>query len=113
MAHRTSRAHGAGPGPDGFARFRTRHRDHLHRVLAMSLGDPVLSAAAVDAALARAGRRWGQVASLDNPAGWVYQVARSWARAQAPAHGTGFGSNRGSLTGAGCGGSSRPAAPHR
>jgi hypothetical protein len=41
------------------------------------------------------------VASLDNPLGWVYQVARSWARAQAPAHRTGFDSNRRSLTGAG------------
>lgn len=62
-----------------FEDFYRAHRDRLVRSLALGLGDSALAAEAVDEAMARAFQRWGKVSAYDNPAGWVYRVARNWA----------------------------------
>lgn len=57
------------------------HRNHasLVRALTFTLGDPQLAADAVDEAMMRAFQRWGRVAGMDDPCGWVYRVAHNWA----------------------------------
>ncbi len=64
---------------DTFARFWERERDRLYRVLAVGLDDADLAAEAVDEAMARALQRWSRVGALEDPAGWVFRVARNWA----------------------------------
>lgn len=68
-----SRAQASSASFDDF--YRTRRAD-IVRTLAVSVGSVALAEEAVDEALARAWRRWGQ---LDDPAAWVYRVARNWA----------------------------------
>lgn len=47
--------------------------------MTLSLGDPDLAREATDEAMARAFARWGTVAVLDNPGGWVFRVGFNWA----------------------------------
>jgi RNA polymerase sigma factor (sigma-70 family) len=63
----------------GFEGFWSRERDRLYRVLSVGLDDPELAAEAVDEAMARALQRWDRVSRYDDPAGWVFRVARNWA----------------------------------
>lgn len=65
--------------PVEFERFYQGERSGLYRALALTLGDAELAAEAVDEAFVRAYQRWGRVGRYDNPAGWVYRVARNWA----------------------------------
>lgn len=73
-------AGGALIGDIEFVGFWAAERDRLCRVLAVSLGDAVLAAEAVDEAMARALQRWSTVSGYEDPAGWVLHVARNWAR---------------------------------
>ena len=63
-----------------FETFYRDHRDQIGRALALTLRDAALAADAVDEAMARAYQRWGQVATLANPSGWVYRVGLNWSR---------------------------------
>jgi RNA polymerase sigma factor (sigma-70 family) len=63
-----------------FDEFWTAQRDRIGRALAMTVGDLDLATDAVDEAMARAYQRWDRVATLDNPAGWVYRVGLNWTR---------------------------------
>lgn len=62
-----------------FVDFYRSERDRLARGLALTLGDADLGTEAVDEAFVRAYQRWGKVAALDDPAGWIYRVALNWA----------------------------------
>jgi RNA polymerase sigma factor (sigma-70 family) len=64
---------------EGFAAFYRRSRTQVHAAVAVTVGDHHLAADAVDEAFVRAAERWGQVAQMDRPAGWVYRVAVNWA----------------------------------
>ena len=63
-----------------FDEFYRSERSSVARALAVTLRDTDLASDAVDEAMARAYQRWAHVASLDNPAGWVYRVALNWSR---------------------------------
>jgi RNA polymerase sigma-70 factor (ECF subfamily) len=65
--------------PRSFDEFYRDEVDRLRRALAVHLGDADLAADSVDEAMARALERWTLVAAYDNPAGWVYRVARNHA----------------------------------
>ena len=54
-------------------------RDRLVRALAITIGDDVLAAEAVDEAFTRALHRWHLVGQFDEPQAWVYRTARNWA----------------------------------
>ncbi|HSJ28737.1 MAG TPA: sigma-70 family RNA polymerase sigma factor [Acidimicrobiia bacterium] len=69
--------------PRSFELFYRHERDRLVRILSLSLGDPAVSAEAVDEAMARAYARWRRVGSYASPQGWVYRVALNWARSNA------------------------------
>ncbi len=62
-----------------FEAFYRNERDHIFRVLALSLRDRDLAAEATDEAMVRAYQRWRTVERYDNPTGWVYRVAFNWA----------------------------------
>jgi RNA polymerase sigma factor (sigma-70 family) len=64
---------------ESFSRFYAASREEVCAAVTMTLGDRQLAIDAVDEALARAAERWGQVAVMDRPAGWVYRVAINWA----------------------------------
>lgn len=64
---------------DGFTAFYDRCRAEVHAAVAVTVGDHHLAVDAVDEAFVRAAERWGQVAEMDRPAGWVYRVAVNWA----------------------------------
>lgn len=63
-----------------FEAFYRERRDQIGRALALTLRDAPLASDAVDEAMARAYQRWAQVATLDNPSGWVYRVGLNWSR---------------------------------
>ena len=65
--------------PLGFDDFYRERRDRLYRALAMTLGNRNLAIEAVDEAMTRGLERWSDVATYENPAGWVYRVAYNWA----------------------------------
>ena len=65
-----------------FHDFYTASRDRVGRALALTLGNDDLASDSVDEAMVRAYQRWGKVAALDNPAGWVYRVAVNVARSR-------------------------------
>lgn len=62
-----------------FDAFYRGERDKLRGALALALGDAELAAEAVDEGMVRAYQRWSRIGRYDNPAGWVYRVARNWA----------------------------------
>lgn len=64
---------------EGFTAFYERCRAEVHAAVAVTVGDHHLAAEAVDEAFVRAAERWGEVAGMDRPAGWVYRVAVNWA----------------------------------
>lgn len=70
------------PAPPSFHDFYVAHRENVGRALAMTLRDPDLAADSVDEAMARAYQRWDSVATMDNPAGWVYRVGLNAARSR-------------------------------
>ncbi len=59
--------------------YRTR-RDSIGRALALTFGDESLGFEAVDEAMVRACRRWDEVGTAANPAGWVYRTGLNWGR---------------------------------
>ena len=63
----------------GFAAFYEGCRVEMHAAVAVTVGDHHLAADAVDGAFVRAAERWGEVARMARPAGWVYRVAVNWA----------------------------------
>ncbi|MEV6847921.1 sigma factor-like helix-turn-helix DNA-binding protein [Actinoplanes sp. NPDC051411] len=74
----------AGPGTEGvaadsFEGFYAASADRVYRALAVTLGDSHLAREATDEAMARAFIRWRQVATTDNPGGWVFRVGLNWA----------------------------------
>lgn len=68
-----------GPAADSFESFYAASADRVYRALAVTLGDPHLAREATDEAMARAFIRWRQVATADNPGGWVFRVGLNWA----------------------------------
>lgn len=66
----------------GFEEFWGHHREPLRRALALTLGDVTLAEEAVDEAMVRAFERWSRVASLRDPAAWVFRVGLNWARSR-------------------------------
>ena len=68
------------PLDDGtsFDEFYRKHRAGIVRALALTLHSVDLGTDAADEGLARACERWATVATLDNPAGWVYRVGFNW-----------------------------------
>lgn len=59
--------------------------DELTQRIAASVGDPVLGRELAAEAFARAFDRWGRVAKMDSPSGWVFRTAmnlskRTWRR---------------------------------
>lgn len=59
--------------------------DQLTQRIAAAVGDPVLGRELAAEAFARAYDKWGRVAKMDSPSGWVYRTAmnlskRSWRR---------------------------------
>ncbi len=62
-----------------FEAFYRNERDHIFRVLALTLRDRDLASEATDEAMVRAYQRWRAVERYDNPTGWVYRVALNWA----------------------------------
>lgn len=69
-------------GPAAFSRFYEAAYPDVHRALLLTLRDEELTADAVHEAFARAFARWDEVATYDNPAGWVYRVGLNWARSR-------------------------------
>lgn len=69
-------------GVASFEEFYPEAHDAVFRALVLTVGDPELTADAVQEALARALARWDVVATYDNPTGWVYRVALNWTRSQ-------------------------------
>jgi RNA polymerase sigma-70 factor (ECF subfamily) len=68
--------------PLDFHAFYVGSRDRIGRALALTLHDADLAADAVDEAMVRAYQRWSRVATLDNPAGWVYRVGLNYGRSR-------------------------------
>ena len=66
-------------GDESFEVFYTASADRVYRALAVTLGDAHLAREATDEAMARAFVRWRQVATADNPGGWVFRVGLNWA----------------------------------
>ncbi|GAB2577986.1 hypothetical protein Aab01nite_10570 [Paractinoplanes abujensis] len=62
-----------------FEAFYRAHVDRIYRALAVTLRRDELAQEAVDEAMARAYAKWSTVATLDNPAGWVFRVGLNWA----------------------------------
>ena len=62
-----------------FADFYTAERETLVRALSLALHNADFGADAADEGLMRACQSWSTVASLSNPAGWVYRVGLNWA----------------------------------
>jgi len=54
--------------------------DDLARALSITLGDSGWGREAADEAMTRAFDRWADVATYNNPSGWVYRVGLNWAR---------------------------------
>lgn len=54
--------------------------EDVARALSITLGDAGWGREAADEAMTRAFDRWADVATYDNPAGWVYRVGLNWAR---------------------------------
>lgn len=69
----------AGTSADSFETFYAATADRVYRALAVTLGDSHLAREATDEAMARAFVRWRQVATADNPGGWVFRVGLNWA----------------------------------
>jgi RNA polymerase sigma factor (sigma-70 family) len=65
-----------------FEDFYRAERNAIVRGVASALGDHDLATESVDEALARAYERWPEVASMDNPSGWVYRVAVNLGRSR-------------------------------
>jgi RNA polymerase sigma-70 factor, ECF subfamily len=65
-----------------FESFYPWAHEEVYRVLVLTLRDAELAADAAQEALARAYRRWDEVSSYANPAGWVYRVALNYARSR-------------------------------
>ena len=63
-----------------FDSFYAATYDDLARALSITLGDAGWGREAADEAMTRAFDRWADVATYDNPAGWVYRVGLNWAR---------------------------------
>jgi RNA polymerase sigma-70 factor (ECF subfamily) len=62
-----------------FETFYRNERDHVVRVLTLTLRNVDMATEATDEAMVRAFQRWRTVEGYDNPAGWVYRVALNWA----------------------------------
>ncbi len=86
MTVSTSQGSSRGVAPDGgragYADFYRRHQDQVLRALVVTLGDAELARDATQEAMARAWRRWDEVASYANPGGWLYRVGLNWARSR-------------------------------
>ncbi len=63
-----------------FATFYELHYADIVRALSITLGDRSLGCEATDEAMVRAFDRWNDVATYNNPAGWVYRVGLNWGR---------------------------------
>ncbi len=70
--------------PGDFTEFYATNRDHIGRMLALTLNDTALGFEAVDEAMTRAYQRWSTINQESdghaNPQGWVYRVGLNWAR---------------------------------
>lgn len=69
----------AGASAGSFESFYAVSADRVYRALAVTLGDSHLAREATDEAMARAFVRWRQVATVENPGGWVFRVGLNWA----------------------------------
>jgi RNA polymerase sigma-70 factor, ECF subfamily len=58
-----------------FEDFYRAERQTIVRAVTSTLNDRDLATESADEAFARAYERWGDVAPMDNPSGWVYRVA--------------------------------------
>ena len=58
-----------------FARWYAMTAEGVTRRVSAAVGDPLLGREATAEAYARAYERWGRVAAMDSPEGWVFQVA--------------------------------------
>jgi RNA polymerase sigma-70 factor (ECF subfamily) len=67
-------------GTQTFDAFYTATYEDVARALSITLGDAGWGREATDEAMTRAFDRWADVATYDNPAGWVYRVGLNWAR---------------------------------
>jgi RNA polymerase sigma-70 factor (ECF subfamily) len=63
------------PGGTDFSTWYAREREGLVRSLLVIGGDPDSARDAVAEAFSRAYERWGRVAAMASPTGWVYRVA--------------------------------------
>src|SRR3954463_10658694 len=65
----------AAAGPGGFGDTFRRCYGPMVRTLAVAAGDREVAADCVQEAFTRAYVRWGRVARLEDPAGWIRHVA--------------------------------------
>jgi RNA polymerase sigma-70 factor (ECF subfamily) len=71
--------------PPDFEEWYRDVADQLTQRIAAAVGDPVFGRELAAEAFARAYDKWGRVAKMDSPSGWVYRTAlnlskRSWRR---------------------------------
>jgi RNA polymerase sigma-70 factor (ECF subfamily) len=65
-----------------FEAFFVANYEPVARAIALATGDIGVAEDATQEAFARAYRRWGRVAAMERPAGWVHVVAMNVARRQ-------------------------------
>ena len=59
--------------------FYREHREVVVRALALTLSSSELGRDAASEGFTRAYERWAEVATYNNPPGWVYRVGYNWA----------------------------------
>jgi RNA polymerase sigma-70 factor (ECF subfamily) len=67
-----------------FEAFFTDRYDEVRRALTVAFGDARLAEDCAQEAFVRAFVRWKRIATMDNPAGWVYVVATNIGRRRRP-----------------------------
>lgn len=72
--------------PPEFREFFTQAHVPMVRSLSLALHDDQLGRDAAAEGFARALARWSSVATMANPAGWVYRVGLNWARSRRRKH---------------------------
>lgn len=65
-----------------FEQFYAEHRESIARAVALATGDVEQAADSTDEAMIRAYQRWPKIASLEQPAGWVFRVAVNHSRSR-------------------------------
>jgi RNA polymerase sigma factor (sigma-70 family) len=68
--------------PEDFASFCAAEHSRLVRALSLYCGSREAAEDATQEALIRASERWGKVAAMGSPAGWVFRVATNQLRSQ-------------------------------